>query len=326
MLAQPACHHPNVDIREAWRKDSFAGYALLPASWLYSLGWLAYRSIYQLGLKKPKSPHKPVVCVGNWRVGGTGKTPFTVFLVQQLVSLGRPAVISCSGYGSPRSEASSVAPQGPLDPREWGDEAALLRSLLPQVPLIVGRRRVLAGQLCHEQFPNHVLVMDDGLQHLPLFKHVKIALDPPTDNHRSLPAGPYREPYKFRQSVDLALPGGGFEVLRQVTGIRIQGKLEPVAAIKGKQANLLCALGSPEGFIQTCQTLGIEIAETHLMPDHHALQPGTLPAWKHTLPTLVTAKDAVKLSAYEGELWVVEESARVEPLDQFIVWLKNALP
>ncbi|MFX8929914.1 tetraacyldisaccharide 4'-kinase, partial [Acinetobacter baumannii] len=84
-----------------------------------------------------------------------------------------------------------MAPDGPLDPAGWGDEPAMFRWLLPDVPLVVGRRRVLAAELVHQHFPKAVLVMDDGFQHLPVKKHIQILLDDPTPkNSRCLPAGP----------------------------------------------------------------------------------------------------------------------------------------
>src|ERR1700740_2610619 len=160
---------------------------LAPISFLYALGWRSYLALYQLGLKKPSEPHKPVVCVGSLQVGGSGKTPLTLYLAALLRKLGYEVAIGCSGYGCPASEAAKIAPDGPLKASEWGDEPAMIRELLPEVPLIVGRRRVLAAKLCHASFPNSVLLMDDGFQHLPLQKHLSLLAMPPRKNQRCLP-------------------------------------------------------------------------------------------------------------------------------------------
>src|ERR1022692_4001728 len=100
---------------------------LTPASWLYAFGWEAYASTYRLGLKRPKEAHRPVICIGNLVVGGSGKTPATLAVAQLLLDMGEPIVLSVSGYGSPRSEAASIAPMGPLPAAKWGDEPAMVR-------------------------------------------------------------------------------------------------------------------------------------------------------------------------------------------------------
>src|SRR4051794_30361708 len=114
---------------ELWTSPEFKAQLLrtllTPASWGYALGWQAYLAMYQLGFKKAKAPHRPIVCVGNLLVGGTGKTPVTIHISDLLTGLGHQVVISCSGYGSPASEAACLAPKGPLSASEWGDEAAL---------------------------------------------------------------------------------------------------------------------------------------------------------------------------------------------------------
>src|SRR5215212_3930294 len=99
--------------------------ALTPVSWLYAAGWQVYLATYRLGIKKAQAPHFPVLCVGNLQVGGTGKSPITLYLVNVLRELGREVVVSSSGYGSPRSESATVAPSGPLEATEWGDEPAM---------------------------------------------------------------------------------------------------------------------------------------------------------------------------------------------------------
>ena len=126
---------------------------------------MIYESIYRFHLKQPKSPHSPIICVGNLMAGGSGKTPFVLYLSKILAELGYEVVLSCSGYGSPVSREAQVAPEGPLNPNKWGDEPAMIRWLNPELPLIVGRDRVLAATLCVHHFPRAVLLLDDGYQH-----------------------------------------------------------------------------------------------------------------------------------------------------------------
>ncbi|HVL40476.1 MAG TPA: tetraacyldisaccharide 4'-kinase, partial [Fimbriimonadaceae bacterium] len=203
---------------EIWYGDGWKPAAvrtlLTPLSWLYTLGWQSYLGMYRLGLKRPQEPHRPVLCVGNLVVGGSGKSPLVLHLARLLRNLGQDVVVSASGYGSPRAAGASVAPDGPLDPAEWGDEPAMLRWLQPDLPIVVGRRRVLAAQLVARSWPGSVMLMDDGFQHLPLHKHLTLLLDPDIPNSQTLPAGPYREPRVNRSRADLVLPGA-FRVQRR---------------------------------------------------------------------------------------------------------------
>lgn len=300
---------------EIWFGESLSSKAiraiLTPASWLYSLGWRVYVMTYGLGLKKPSRPHSPVICVGNFTVGGSGKTPVTIFVAQFLRSKGHRVVISASGYGSPASEAASVAPEGPLDPARWGDEPALLREELPDVPIIVGRRRVLAAEICQREFPDAILLMDDGLQHLPLARDLNLVIDPPRPNRRCLPAGPYREPPTefpaFRGKVVL-LPG---DLQIEYSDLEFSDRKPP-------KAHVLCAIGNPAGFVSAVRDAGVELGTVMALGDHDPLNADVFADLDPTLPVIVTTKDSVKLRGRTGlpEIIVARRTCRIEPLTQ----------
>ncbi|HMS54582.1 MAG TPA: tetraacyldisaccharide 4'-kinase [Fimbriimonadaceae bacterium] len=311
-------------ITEVWEGRSFAAMAikglLLPFSGVYALGWQMYRSVYQLGLKKAVEPQIPVVCIGNLTTGGTGKTPVTVAITQILAASGRTIVVGASGYGSPAAEGASVAPDGPLDPLQWGDEPALLRSLLPAVPLIVGRARVKAAQLCAQHFPHAVLLMDDGFQHLPLQKHVTVLVEPSwLTNHFCLPAGPYREPRGNRRLANILLgPEGHFQIVQQLlTFTTINGQVAEVP----KQAQMLCAIGSPQRFLESLRTSGVEVICQRALPDHDRLDAGTLfEGMEAAVPIVVTAKDWVKLqrrSDVPTNLLIAHLAVDITPVEAF---------
>ncbi|HEY0868002.1 MAG TPA: tetraacyldisaccharide 4'-kinase [Fimbriimonas sp.] len=318
-----------MDAREVWYgqsiRDRLARTALTPLSWLYAGGWQTYLALYRKGLKEAKEPHRPVLCVGNLVVGGSGKSPLTIHLAEVLRQIGRDAVVSASGYGSPRAESAQVAPEGPLDPAEWGDEPAMIRWLLPDAPLIVGRNRVRAAELCHEFFPRSVMLMDDGFQHLPLRKHVSIVLDDPLpSNGRCLPAGPYREPRRNRRRADLVLPGQ-HEIVEESwledpeSGFRFD---EPP-----RDFSVLCALGQPAKLLRS---LPGDARVALLLPDHDPLSEGTLfRSLPEELPVVVTAKDWVKLrrrpDVRERRFLIARHTVRVEPADAFQRWLRVKL-
>ncbi|HRI44466.1 MAG TPA: tetraacyldisaccharide 4'-kinase [Fimbriimonadaceae bacterium] len=302
-------------------RPSLIRYGLYPASLLYAAGWRAYAAMYAWGLKKPSVAQVPVVCVGNLTVGGTGKTPLVVHLAGVLRDLGQEVVVSASGYGSPRAEAASVAPEGELNPRLWGDEPALLREALgPGVQLIVGRRRVLAARLCEEHFPRAVLLMDDGFQHLPLAKTVSIVLDPEPSNPFCLPLGPYREPRRSGAArADLVLPGR----------FHLRVGATEFADHPPEEADLLCAVGDPARLRRGLAEAGVHVVSERILPDHHPLgDPTVLQGLGEARPLVVTAKDWVKLRLLPlGDRKVVVASYRVsiEPADEFRSWLAGRL-
>lgn len=319
-------------INELWNSDRLsarmARMALLPASGLYALGWEAYLGVYRLGFKKAALPHSPIVCVGNLVSGGAGKSPLTLHLAKVLRELGYEVVIGLSGYGAPHAEAAAIAPEGPLKASEWGDEPAMTRWLMPDVPLVVGRRRVLAAQLVHERYPNGVLLMDDGFQHLPLRKTLTFVLDEAKPkNPFCLPAGPYREGRWNRRRADTIVPGE-FRVEAEPLRLTVPSgeEVQPPT-----EYSLLCALGQPERFVNAVAKLtGREAAAKSLLPDHDRLDAGTLlGALPSELPVVVTAKDWVKLRerADIGQRkWLVaRHEVRLEPAQELRRWLRDKL-
>jgi tetraacyldisaccharide 4'-kinase len=298
---------------------------LTPASWLYAAGWQTYLAAYRLGLKRPQRPHPRVLCIGNLQVGGSGKSPLTLYLAHGLRERGWEVVIGGSGYGSPAAEAAQRAPDGPLDPAEWGDEPAMFRWLASDLPIVVGRRRPLAAKIAYELAPEGVFVMDDGFQHLPLEKGITILIDPERPpNARCLPAGPYREPRPNRSRADLVLPGR----FRIVSDLRLVGP--DGSSAEPDEVNVLCAIGRPERFAKDLEERGLRIREVRALPDHDPLDRGTLFAGlSPEVPLVVTAKDWIKLRRRKDiesmRPLIALQQVRVEPEDEFWAWLLGRL-
>ena len=319
-----------LNIHEIWYGDSVAArvvrWSLVPLSLLYSLGWAIYLLIYRLGLKKAQKPHSRIVCIGNLVAGGTGKTPTVIFVADCLRELGLDVVIGCSGYGSPASENATVAPDGQIDPAQWGDEPAEIRELRPDLPIILGRARVTAAKLCSDRFPKSVLLMDDGFQHMPLAKDLCIILDPTTGNHFAFPAGPYRESRgSGRRRADLVIPGDqfSFEFSKISFSSSTGDKVEAPA-----KARLLTAVGRPDNVQRGIELAGVEIVEFLAYPDHHPLD-FDIGEKAHNLPWIVTRKDWVKLQSRcsnPENIVIAERSASIEPVEEFKKWLKIKLP
>jgi len=317
----------NLWFGQGWRPHA-GRLLLLPITALYSLAWQVYLVFYRLGFKKALEPHPRVICIGNLTAGGSGKTPVTLFVTDCLLKLGLQPIVSCSGYGSPASEAAQMAPEGPLNPAEWGDEPSELRDFRPALPIVVGRRRVLAAELAAKANPNSILVLDDGFQHLPLHKHLTIILDALNPaNKLPFPSGPYREPRWNRSRADLSLPNDQFQIVYSSPEfVDPQGVLLSTPA----EAVVLTAIARPDLFVETLKAAGVTITEVDSKPDHDPLNDPELFSRHNGKVVIVTMKDWVKLRTREdlnkSQIVIARRQASIEPKEEFIQWLKERIP
>jgi tetraacyldisaccharide 4'-kinase len=316
-----------------WVERGWAGIGpqailLSPLSLLYGVGWSAYAAAYAYGLKRPYRSGIPVVCVGSLAVGGAGKSPTAMWIASQLAAGGHQPVLGLSGYGSPRSEAATLAPGGPLEAAEWGDEPSMVRWLAPDLPLVVGRDRVLAARLVEQGSPGSVLVMDDGFQHLRLAPTASIVLDEPKPrNSLCLPAGPYREPRSAgRERATCCIPG---EFSLASAPLRfVDPGSQPLATPEAGTA--VCAIARPERFFDALESAGVRLAGRIALPDHDPLVEGTLlDRTDQDLPLIVTAKDWVKLRARRDlsgrAVAIALQETAVKPADAFMTWLLDRI-
>jgi len=290
--------------------------------------WRLYRGLYTLGIRRARHPHWAVVCVGNLTVGGSGKTPLVLHVVDLIESIGRRPVVSCSAYGSPAQHGARIAPDGDLDPSEWGDEPAMIRWLRPELPLICGRDRVRAAEVCCGTHPDAVLVLDDGYQHMPLKKDISIVIDDPDPpNAFCLPAGPYREPRSGSIAADLVVPLDWPIETVQTGFYDPDGSWRDL--IEGEVA-LLCAIGSPLKFEAAMTKAGVRVGCRRFLPDHDPLTAGTLfqniPAG---MPIVVTPKDWVKLRKRKDlvgrKVYVATHAVRFVEADKLALMFKRTL-
>jgi len=188
---------------------------------------------------------------------------------------------------------------------------------------------VLAAELVHQSFPNAVLLMDDGFQHLPLKKQLSIVLDDANPiNAHCLPAGPYREPRSNRSRADLVLPDR-FSVCRNpIRLVSPDGQTQTPM-----NYSVLCALGQPQRFLDELNSAypsGDPLGIRTLLPDHDPLTGGTLlERFPKELPIVVTAKDWVKLrnrkDLGQRQFLIALQQVRVEPEVEFKAWLGQRL-
>ena len=142
-----------------------------------------------------------MVSVGNLSVGGTGKTPLVSLVARVLVAGGHHPCILTRGYGRHRGSGPiflEPASGRVADARQVGDEPAALATELPNVLIVVSADRWSAGRIAEQRFPVSVHLLDDGFQHLSLYRDLDIVLldvTRPSSELALLPAGRWREPF-----------------------------------------------------------------------------------------------------------------------------------
>lgn len=168
-------------------------------SWGYGAAARSRRLLYEHGWRRRQRLPCPVISIGNLTVGGTGKTPLTIYLARQLQEAGLRPTILTRGYGGRERQPTVISDGQQIyrRPPDCGDEAYLLARKLPGVPVVSGVARAAAGDLAWQRFQPDCFLLDDGFQHLPLARDLDIVLldaDRPWGNGRLLPRGPLREP------------------------------------------------------------------------------------------------------------------------------------
>ncbi len=182
---------------------------LLPISKGYaSTVCVRNRSYHNGRLRSSRLPCM-VISIGNIAAGGTGKTPFTMFLGKFLQESGIRTTIISRGYGGKAEKTGGVVSDGHqviMDSKNAGDEPYMLAMKLPGIPVVVGKNRHLSGKLAFRRFHPQVILLDDGFQHLALRRDLDIVLldhSAPMGNGHVIPRGILREPPKGLQRADI---------------------------------------------------------------------------------------------------------------------------
>jgi tetraacyldisaccharide 4'-kinase len=304
-----------------WWKPGFSLFAMLlsPVARIY--GRIAGR----LMLKRPKYRSRlPVICIGNFVVGGTGKTPFAIELACRLQEDGHRPGFLLRGYGGTAKGPLLVDPDL-HDADEVGDEALLLAR---QGPTVIAADRPSGARLAEQQ-PIDVLIMDDGFQNPALAKDLSLVLvdcNTGFGNGRCFPAGPLRAPAdrQIVQADCLVLVGDGDAAEQAVhlagrKGLPIvHAHLRPQFndALAGSRLFAFAGIGRPQKFFASLKALGHEVRKTRAFPDHHAYSQADIKALlteaeEAGLRLVTTSKDMVRLETSQGELfhWIASSAA-----------------
>ncbi len=316
-------------LQRRWYGPVQPGVMLRALSVLYGAVVGLRRSAYRHGWLRVHRIGVPVIVVGNITVGGSGKTPLVIALVESLRLQGwSPGVVS-RGYG--RRSRGQQAVNAQTAPRDGGDEPVLIARRCG-VPVVVDADRVAAAEALRGQGCD-VIVADDGLQHYRLHRDIEIEVGDGVrgyGNGRLLPAGPLREPVARAQDCDFHLVNGGAAAAGQYSmrlhatellgldGVRRQ----PLQALAGRRVHAVTGIGDPPRFFAMLRTAGIELVE-HPFADHHAYRAQDF-AFMEALPIVMTEKDQVKCSAFAlTDAWMLP--VRAEVPDAFFAALLERL-
>ena len=323
---------PEVLLRRYWEDpDTPVVTAGLSALSLGYRGALRIRDLmYRWKLLRTGRLPCAVVSVGNLTLGGSGKTPTVELAVRTLQELGAvPAVVS-RGYGRVTRGVHVVAEREGVraDARTAGDEPLLLAERLPGVAVVVGENRYEAGRVGVERLGATALVLDDGFQHRTLAKDLEILVvqgRAPWGNARVFPRGMLREPLAGlarAHAVVVTNPAGAGSVEAVTAMVRRfnptaavlaasyhhqdavetqSGRRVPVAELAGRRLMAFAGLGSPQGFADTLDAVGIRRVALAEFPDHHWFTPADLRELAQDARTagaqglITTEKDWVRL-------------------------------
>jgi tetraacyldisaccharide 4'-kinase len=322
-------------LTRTWTRRGPLAWALLPVSLLFQMLVLLRRGLYRAGVLKTTRLPVPVIIVGNVFVGGTGKTPLTIWLVQALRRAGYvPGVIS-RGYGTQNAVPGLVTADSL--PQNAGDEPVLI-ARRTQCPAAIGRNRVAAASMLLAAHPEvDVIISDDGLQHYALARNIEIVLFDArgTGNGWMLPAGPLREPALRQRDFTVVnaeqLPAGmpGDVIRMQLLGdaaerladrsqrIALHSLSASMQGIEPPRIVAAAGIGNPARFFSMLRAAGLRFDEMPL-PDHYDFSDSVFSDVLADI-ILITEKDAVKcirIDALKNDrrLWVVPVAAHIDDM------------
>jgi tetraacyldisaccharide 4'-kinase len=319
-----------VTIADLWYGDSAgavcARAALAPLSWLYRCAIQLRNALYDHSLIESVRSPVPVVSVGNVSVGGTGKTPFSAYLVGELAKSGRRPAIVMRGYGD--------------------DELHLHARMNPGVPVITNRDRVAGIKVAAETGAD-VVVLDDAFQHRRAQRDLDVVLvsaEKWRRNLRVLPAGPLREPMTSLHRAGLIVitqksgadseAAAVMQAIKAISGVTApvvvarlapkeivsttSAQAVPLDSISGQRVLAIAGIGDPDSFFAQLTQLGATVSERRFR-DHHAYSQADARELAEESAghkyVVTTEKDAVKLAslwpAKSTELWYLSQAVRL---------------
>ena len=267
-------------------------------SFIYLWGYAIRKSIYSAGLIRRKELRGKVISVGNITVGGSGKTPFVLYLSKKLKDKGINFAVLTRGYKR-RSKGTKELKRIDSPDLKWeevGDEPYLLSNYLPETPIIIGKDRYNSGKIAQDKYKAEVLILDDGFQHWRLKRDLDILMvDASIDleEENLFPEGRLREPLSslirakvfiltrvdqssYRDKLKNVLKKNNpqasvVESVLEVTSVlkwNDKTKID-LNSLRDKKVIAFCGIGNPFSFEKTLKSSGVEILNAFFFLDHY---------------------------------------------------------
>jgi len=329
-------------IEKVWFFQHSAKWLLVPVLLpLTALFWLLSafrRKLFQVRLFKSFAVNVPVVVVGNIGVGGNGKTPVVLYLIEQCLAQGLKVGVISRGYGGKAAHYPYLLDEN-SSAVEAGDEPLLIYQR-HRIPVVVGSDRVESAKLLIAQGCD-VIIADDGLQHYRLqrdFELIVIDSKRQFGNGLLLPAGPLREGKWRLKTADALIYNGEFS--KNTSDISIDGipnilmKLAATHLVnlktlqkvsldeflqitsgsgKNKRINALAGIGDPSRFFKTLTDIGFSLDKSVPFVDHQHYSEDQFTEFSGDVPLLMTEKDAVKCTSFaKNNWWYLPVDAQIE--------------
>ncbi len=297
-------------LQDIWYGGRKPGLLFRSLSVFYGATVRLRRAAYRKGLLRTHRIGVPVIVVGNITVGGSGKTPLVIALVEHLRAQGwSPGVVS-RGYG--RRSRGQVVVDAQTDAQDGGDEPVLIARRCG-VSVVVDADRVAAARRVVELGAN-IVIADDGLQHYRLHRDIEIEVIDGVrryGNARMLPAGPLREPAMRAVACDLHVVNGGDAhagewPLRLIgdTLAGSDGRSQSLDTWRGRRVHAIAGIGNPQRFFDDLRARGLDPVQ-HAFADHHAYTADDF-SFDEGLPIVMTEKDWVKCTAFApADSWML---------------------
>lgn len=282
-----------------------------PLSWVWEFVYFFRRSCYDYGIFRQRSFQVPVISIGNLTFGGTGKTPFTLWLADYLHKRNKKVMILMRGYKGKLENSSGLITSGKTitpDPVDYGDEALLFARRLEDATIVVGKKRSENLGFYFPKVEPDVVLLDDGHQHIKIKRKLNIVLfdaTMPIARYRVAPLGYMREGFQALKDADLVVIGKA-DVASPEKIHRLKKFLQPhlplgvefaeigfrpngfynaandlvlkAEEIKGRKVICVAGVANPQSFYTLLEKLGAEIIVTESFPDHHYFKPDEINA------------------------------------------------
>jgi tetraacyldisaccharide 4'-kinase len=302
---------------KSWYQPHPIRWLLTPLSALYRIIIFIRKKAYEHGFFKQFHAGVPTIIVGNITVGGTGKTPFVIWLAQHLQAEGySPGIISRGYGGKTNTTPQIVSPDS--DPALCGDEPILIAKQTACPVVVSADRQASVKQLLSQNNCN-VIIADDGLQHYRLQRDIEIVIVDASrqfGNGYCLPAGPLREPISRLKQVDYTVFNGDSNMpytmqLSHKIAINLYTQQQKsIDAFSDISVHAVAGIGNPQRFFTQLKQHNIKVVE-HPFNDHHPYIAADL-AFDDQHPILMTEKDAVKCQSFATEqMWFIATETSV---------------